>query len=134
MFRVGNSTDSVETGHDTSAATFFNSILEWLEVVFTDGLFISPSADTTTVGFLVIQSEMLDVGIDTMASSTSDDLSGDQTGLDAILRIIFEVTTGEWRSMGVHGWSIPTVVTIPHTFFTDEVTEVRSNLLVPGSG
>ena len=134
MFRVSNSTDSVETGHDTSTTTFFNSILEWFEIVFTNGLFISPSTNTATVSFLIVQSKVLDVRINTVRSSAFDNFSSDQTGLDTILRIVFKVTAGEWRSVGVHGWSIPTIVTIPHTFFTNEVTEIRSNLSIPSVG
>ena len=67
MLRVGNGTYTIESGHDTSRTTFLDCILVRSEIVFTDGLFISPCADATTVGFLIVEGKVLDVRINTAA-------------------------------------------------------------------
>ena len=141
-------TDTVEGGHKTKGLTFFDREFEWFEVDFTDRLLFAVGIDTVgaTVGFLVVEGEVFDVGVDALLLSGFDDVSGHLTGDEWVFAVVFGVTSAEWRTVHVDAWRIPAGIwkvglgweagffVTEQAFVADGVALLLGKLDVPGLG
>ena len=115
--------DTVEGGHDAAGLTFFDSHLEWLEVDLTDSLLVAPGKLTfgVTVGFLVVESEVLDVNVDAILLNGFDDGRRALAGLEWVFAVVLGVTSAEWGTVHVDAWAIPSGIwKLIALFVTDE--------------
>ena len=129
---VVDDTDAVEAGHDAAGTALDHCILEGLHVDLTHGLLVSPRRDVVAVGFLIVQEVMFAVRIDASRGNAGQHCAGGAARKHAVLAVVLEVTSGERAAVRVHRRSVPAVVAVPHTLFTDEEALLMRELLVPG--
>ena len=134
VLRAGYYADAVEACHNAASITHRNCVLIRTEIDLTDRLLVCPGTNVVSVGLLVVKSHVLDVRIYASGGNACDYICGDETCMYAVLRVVLEVTSGERAAVGVHRRSVPAVVAVPHTFFTEQIALLTSKLLVPGCG
>ena len=94
--------------HDGGGAALLDRKLKGLEVNFADGLLVRPDRDGQTVGFLIVQGKVLDVGVHALTVHALHHGSAHFAGQQAVLAVILEVTAGEWGAVDVHAGGIQT--------------------------
>ena len=92
--------------HDSGGAALLDRQLKGLEVDLADGLLVGPDRDGQTVGLLIVQGKVLDVGIHTLAVHALHHGSAHFAGEQAVLTVILKVTAGEGRAVDVHAGGV----------------------------
>ena len=94
--------------HNGGGAALLDRKLKGLEVNFADGLLVCPHREGQTVGFLIVQGKMLDVGVHALAVHALHHGSAYLAGQQTVLAVILKVTTGEGSAVDVHAGGIQT--------------------------
>ena len=96
------------TAHDSGGAALLDRKLKGLEVDLADGLLVRPHRDRQTVGLLIVQGKVLDVGVHALTAYALHHGSAHLTGQQTVLAVILEVTAGEGGAVDVHAGGIQT--------------------------
>ena len=96
------------TAHDSGGAALLDRKLKGLEVNFADGLLVCPDRDGQTVGLLIVQGKVLDVGVHALTAHALHHGSAHLAGQQAVLAVILEVTAGEGGAVDVHAGGVQT--------------------------
>ena len=94
--------------HNGGGAALLDRKLKGLEVNFADGLLVRPDRDGQTVGFLIVQGKVLDVGVHALTVHALHHGSAHLAGQQTVLAVILKVTTGERGAVDVHAGGIQT--------------------------
>ena len=130
-----DSADIVEGGHDRLAAAVLHSDLEGLEVDLTDGLLVGPGAQhAAAVGLLVVESEVLHVGVYAVLLSAQNGVGSHVAAQNAVLGVVLEVTAGESGTVGIHSGSVPAGHAHLVGHLADALAEVIGQIHIPGGG
>ena len=124
--------DVVEGGHDRLAAAVLHSDLEGLEVDLTDGLLVGPGTQhAAAVGLLVVESEVLHVGVHAVLLSAQNSAGSHVDAQNAVLRVVLEVTAGESGTVGIHSGSVPAGHAHLVGHLADALAEVIGQIHIP---
>ena len=96
------------TAHDSGGAALLDRKLKGLEVNFADGLLVCPDRDGQTVGLLIVQGKVLDIGVHALTVHALHHGSAHLAGQQAVLAVILKVTAGEGGAVDVHAGGIQT--------------------------
>ena len=130
-----NGADVVEGGHDRLAAAVLHGDLEGLQVDLTDGLLVGPGAQhAAAVGLLIVEGEVLHVGVYAVLLSAQDGVGSHVAAQHAVLGVVLEVTAGESGTVGVHSGSVPAGHAHLVGHLADVLTEGVGQIHVPGGG
>ena len=104
-----NRPDSREGGHDPEGLAFLDGEFERTEIDFADRLFGDPviAAADRAMGFLIIEGEVLDGGIDALGLDGFDQPASETARDERIFGIIFRIAATEGRTMDVNARGIP---------------------------
>ena len=148
-------TDAVERAHDAAGtdilgdAVFFGCIantvvaldrdLKRFEIQLAQRLLGEIGGDARTIGLLIVDGEVLEVGVDALGSCAVDDLHRHLAREDGIFRIVLEVTSRERAPVQVDRGSIPAGVRqvvarrgTPDAVVADDAAHLIREVLVPG--
>ena len=96
------------TAHDSGGAALLDGKLKGLEVDLADGLLVCPHRDGQTVGLLIVQGKVLDIGVHALTVHALHHGSAHLAGQQAVLAVILEVTAGEGGAVDVHAGGVQT--------------------------
>ena len=122
----------VECGHGAVAVAVGDAEFEDLCIDLTDRLLGRKRHRAAAAGLLIVQADVLDGGMHTHLGHTLDDVGGDDAALDAILRIILEVTACKRVAVRVHRGAVPTVDIHPEGLVADGDALLIRELRIPG--
>ena len=118
--------------HDGRGLALLDGDLKGLEIELAHRLFIAPDREGETVGFLIVQGEMLGVAVDALARRAAHlrrtELAGEQT----ILRVVLEVAAGEGRAVDVHAGGIETDDAVCERLGGKDAAELLDQRRIPG--
>ena len=124
--------DVAVAGHDGGRAALLDRQLKGFEINFADGLFVGPDAQRQAVGFLVVEGEVLDIGVDALAHAAADFGSGQLAGKQAVLGIILKVAAAEGGTVDVGAGGVQAGHMVGGGFRAQRLAEAFDKFLVPG--
>ena len=95
--------------HCRLRAAFLQCHLEYLCIVFADGLFVCPYKEhlAVAVGLLVVEEAVLNVSYNALGLRALNNRRRYVAALEAVLRVIFVVAAAERRAVSIHTGAVP---------------------------
>ena len=128
----GSKADVVECGHRAVAVAVCDAQFEDLSVDLADGLLGRKGHRAHTAGLLIVQEDVLDVGVHAHLGRALDDVGSDDAALDAVLRVVLEVTACQRIAVGVHRGTVPAVDVHPQGLVADGTALLIREFRIPG--
>ena len=99
--------EQVVGGHNTPGAAFLHHDLKTLQVDLTQSPLADPGVAAGTVGFLIVNAEMLGTSADTLGLDTLNHGSGQLTRHQGIFGVVLKVTAAQRTTVDIHSRGQP---------------------------
>ncbi len=106
--------------------------LEGLQVKLPHGLFVGPHGDGQAVALLVVEGEVLHIGVHALAGVAPDHSRAQLAGQQGVLGVVLKVPPGIGGAVDVYGGGVQAHHVVGGGLRAEGVAEALQQLLVPG--
>ncbi len=118
--------------HHGGAFALLHHHLEGLQVKLPHGLFVGPHGNGQAVALLVVEGEVLHIGVHALAGVAPDHGRAQFAGQQGVLGVVLKVPPGIGGAVDVHGGGVQAHHMVGRGLRAEGVAEAPQQLLVPG--